>query len=142
MTDKKDFVVKDRRAFSTNGRSEKETDSKKEAETSGRESKAETVEEPVKGKKSPKEDQDMSQLPEINFSTFIMSLNASALVSLGIIDDPGSGTKNKNLPLSKQTIDILVMLEEKTRGNLSSEEEQMLKGILYELRMLYVKERG
>jgi len=139
MTDKKDFVIKDRRVFSKDGLADKETDKIKEAAKPSRESRAETLRETAKDKTAPKEDQRMSQLPEINFSTFIMSLNASALVSLGVIEDPA---KNKNLPLSKQTIDILIMLEEKTRGNLSIEEEQMLQGILYELRILFVKERG
>ena len=64
------------------------------------------------------------------------------LVQLGLIDDPATGKKTKNLPLAKQTIDILGMLEEKTRGNLTKDEETMLKNILYDLRMIYVKEKG
>jgi hypothetical protein len=80
-------------------------------------------------------------LPKIDFSTFVLSINSSALVQLGLIEDPGSGQKIKNLPLAKQTIDLLAMLEEKTRGNLTSDEENILKNILYELRMLYVKEK-
>ena len=80
-------------------------------------------------------------LPKIDFSTFVLSINSSALVQLGLIEDPGSGEKTKNLPLAKQTIDLLAMLEEKTRGNLTSDEENILKNILYELRMLFVKEK-
>ena len=80
-------------------------------------------------------------LPKIDFSTFVLSINSSALVQLGLIEDPGSGQQTKNLPLAKQTIDLLAMLEEKTRGNLTSDEENILKNILYELRMLYVKEK-
>jgi hypothetical protein len=80
-------------------------------------------------------------LPKIDFSTFVLSINSSALVQLGLIEDPGSGQKTKNLPVAKQTIDLLAMLEEKTRGNLTTDEENILKNILYELRMLYVKER-
>lgn len=79
-------------------------------------------------------------LPEMNFSTFVVSLNASALMHLGLMDDPTQGKKVKNLELGKQTIDILVMLEEKTRGNLSSEEEKLLQNILYDLRINYVKQ--
>ncbi len=82
------------------------------------------------------------RLPKIDFSTFILSLNSSALVQLGLMEDPATGQKSKNLPLAKQTIDILAMLEEKTRGNLTSDEENMLKNIIYELRLLYVKETG
>ena len=83
-----------------------------------------------------------SPLPTINFATFIFSLNSSALVQLGMMEDPMTGEKSKNLPLAKQTIDILSMLEEKTRGNLDPDEAAMLKNILYDLRIHYVKETG
>jgi hypothetical protein len=63
------------------------------------------------------------------------------LLHLGIIDDPATGEKSRNLPLAKQTIDILGMLQEKTKGNLTRDEETMLKNILYDLRILYVKEK-
>jgi hypothetical protein len=81
-----------------------------------------------------------SPLPAINFATFIFSLNSSALVQLGMMEDPMTGENVKNLPLAKQTIDILSMLEEKTRGNLDVDEAGMLKNILYDLRIHYVKE--
>jgi hypothetical protein len=81
-----------------------------------------------------------SPLPAINFATFIFSLNSSALVQLGMMEDPMTGENVKNLPLAKQTIDILSMLEEKTRGNLAADEAAMLKNILYDLRIHYVKE--
>ena len=83
-----------------------------------------------------------AQLPEITFSTFIMSLNASALVNLGVIEDPITKQYAKNLPVGKQTIDMLNMLEEKTRGNLTQEEENLLRGILYDLKIAYVKQKG
>ncbi len=81
-------------------------------------------------------------MPEISFSTFIFSLNSSALVHLGILEEPGTGTKSRDLVMAKQTIDILAMLEQKTRGNLDRDEEQLLSNILHELRMMYVKENG
>jgi hypothetical protein len=81
-----------------------------------------------------------SPLPTINFATFIFSLNSSALVQLGMMDDPTTGERGKNLLLAKQTIDLLSMLEEKTRGNLEGDEAAMLKNILYDLRIHYVKE--
>ena len=81
-----------------------------------------------------------TQLPEINFPTFIISLNASALMHLGALEDPNTGEKTKNLPMAKQTIDILSMLEDKTKGNLSEEEDKILKNVLYDLRIIYVKE--
>jgi hypothetical protein len=83
-----------------------------------------------------------SPLPAINFATFIFSLNSSALVQLGMMEDPMTGQKVKNLPLAKQTIDVISMLEEKTRGNLDADEAAMIKNILYDLRILYVKEKG
>ena len=84
---------------------------------------------------------DTTSLPALNFATFIFSLNSSALVQLGMIEDPMTGEESKNLPLAKQTIDILSMLEEKTRGNLDVDEAGMLKNILYDLRIQYVKEK-
>ena len=84
-------------------------------------------------------DDNQGPLPAINFATFIFSLNSSALVQLGMMEDPMTGEKTENLPLAKQTIDILSMLEEKTRGNLDADEAAMLKNILYDLRIHYVK---
>lgn len=79
-------------------------------------------------------------MPQMTFATFIISLNHSALVHLGMVEDPSSGTKAKNLELAKQTIDIIAMLEEKTKGNLAKEESEMIQSLLYDLRMVYVKE--
>ncbi|MBW2198280.1 MAG: DUF1844 domain-containing protein [Deltaproteobacteria bacterium] len=93
-------------------------------------------------KNEPEKDAEDFQMPQINFATFIFSLNSSVLMHLGVIDDPATGKTVKNLPIAKQTIDILVMLEEKTQGNLTEDEAKMLKNILYDLRMIYVKEKG
>jgi hypothetical protein len=80
-------------------------------------------------------------MPMINFSTFILSLNSSTLVHLGIQTDPTSGSTSENLLLAKQTIDILALLEEKTKGNLTEDEKRLLTHLLFELRMLYVKHK-
>ena len=77
-------------------------------------------------------------LPEIDFGMFVMSLASSVLVHLGEIDHPDSRERAPNLQLAKQTIDILGMLREKTRGNLTQEEAQLLDNLLYDLRMKYV----
>ena len=79
-------------------------------------------------------------LPELTFASFLVSLSSSAFISLGQIPDPNTGTTEKNLPLAKQTIDLLGMLREKTRNNLSSEEENLFDHLLYDLRMAYIKE--
>jgi len=78
-------------------------------------------------------------LPEVNFSSFIMSLASSALVHLGQLDNPVDKTIQKNLSLAKQTIDLLMLLEAKTKGNLDHDEEKMLKALLYDLRMKYIE---
>ncbi len=79
-------------------------------------------------------------LPEINFSTFIISLSSSAMFHFGEIPDPTTNTKQKNLPLAKQTIDILGVIQEKTKGNLTEEEHKLLDNLLYDLRMRFVEE--
>lgn len=126
MTESKDFIIKDRRFSAQDDQDIKTKEDRKKPS----------------GVASAEKQETEPQLPEINFATFILSLNSSALLHLGIIDDPATGKKVKNLALGKQTIDILGMLEEKTKGNLTKDEESMLKNILYDLRMLYVKEKG
>lgn len=79
-------------------------------------------------------------LPEINFATFVISLSTQAMLHFGDFSDPATKETKKNLPLAKQTIDILSMLQEKTKGNLHSEESHLLDNILYELRMRYINE--
>ena len=73
----------------------------------------------------------------MSFDIFVISLNASALIHLGESRDVDAGEQAVNLPLARQTIDILSMLELKTRGNLSGEEESLLNQILFDLRMRY-----
>jgi hypothetical protein len=77
-------------------------------------------------------------LPAIDFGTFVMSLASSVLVHLGEIEHPESRQREANLALAKQTIDILGMLRDKSRGNLTQEEAQLLDNLLYDLRMKYV----
>jgi hypothetical protein len=80
-----------------------------------------------------------AELPAVDFATFVLSLNHSALVHLGVAPDPVSGQSEVNLPLARQTIDLLALLQEKTKGNLTGEEERILEQILYELRLRYVE---
>jgi hypothetical protein len=146
--EEKGFVVKDRRIFTDE---EKEAEAKDE-KTQDRPSTTEEAQ-PKQAKEKPAEPdssepsaaertEEQPQFPEINFPTFIVSLNASALLHLGAIEDPTTGQKTKNLEMAKQTIDILSMLEEKTAGNLNDEEKNLLKNMLYDLRLMYVKEKG
>ena len=77
-------------------------------------------------------------LPAVDFHTFVLSLGSSALLHLGELEHPEAGGPRKDLPLAKHTIDILVMLEEKTRGNLTPPEEKLIPSLLYDLRLRYV----
>lgn len=80
-------------------------------------------------------------LPDVTFSTFVLSLNASALMQMGIIEDPTTGSRTRNLPMAKQAIDTLAMLQAKTAGNLDKDEDNMLRNLLTDLRMMYVREK-
>lgn len=77
-------------------------------------------------------------LAPLDFSTFVMSLGSSAMVNLGQIPPPGETAARVDLPAAKQIIDILGILEEKTRGNLDDSEARLLKSLLYDLRVHYV----
>ena len=159
--EKKDFVVKDRRIFSQDAEVRPDDDKKEGAaseqpdaenqkkaadvaDASGAAESSSSAEAARGGaaqaQAAAEGEEESAQFPEINFPTFVASLNASALVHLGVIEDPATGSKSKNLPMAKQTIDILSMLEEKTEGNLTPDEKNMLQNILYDLRILYVKE--
>ena len=89
-------------------------------------------------KKDPTKEQAASQPFKIDFSTFIMSLTSSAFYHLGDIADPETGKTETNLPAVQQTIEMLIMLKEKTEGNLSEEEGKLLEQLTYELQMKFV----
>jgi hypothetical protein len=78
-------------------------------------------------------------MPEVTFSAFVMSLNTSALYHLGELADPDTGQKKANLELARHAIDTLAVLEEKTKGNLTEEETELLKNILYDIKIRFVK---
>ncbi len=81
-------------------------------------------------------------LPEITFSSFILSLSSSVFISMGAMPDPITGKMEKNLSRAKQTIDLLGVLRDKTKGNLTADEENLFDHLLYDLRMAYIKEAG
>jgi hypothetical protein len=78
-------------------------------------------------------------LPHIDFATFVLSLSHSALMHLGEAPHPETGKVEKNLLLARQTIDLIGMLDEKTKGNLTGDEERLIGQILYDLRMRFVE---
>jgi len=128
----KGFTVQDRRRFSPETGETRES-APAAADTTAGETK-ESVADTQSGERSRQE-----PLPEINFSTFVISLSTQALMHLGEIADPLSGKVETDVTAAKQMIDILGMLREKTKSNLSSGEERLLEDILFDLRMKYVE---
>lgn len=120
MEDDKGYTIRDRRKLFQDDREEgKETGGRQADEAAGREN--------------------SNVFSELGFSTFILSLSTSALVHLAELPDPISNEKKVNLPLAKQTIAIIEMLKEKTKGNLTEEEDQLIEDLLYDLRLKYVE---
>ncbi|MFW2331211.1 MAG: DUF1844 domain-containing protein [Nitrospinota bacterium] len=76
---------------------------------------------------------------EVDFPTFILSLSSNALYHLGSNQDPVSGKTSLNLDLAKQTIDIIALLKEKTVGNITKQEGDLIEHTLYDLRMKFVE---
>ena len=129
------FTIKDkRRIFKQEEKEEKGP----EAQTKPEEAQTK----PEEAQTKPEEAQTEVPLPEVNFSTFILSLSSSVLMHLGEIPDPISKEKKKDLSLAKHTIDVMGMLQEKTEGNLTDNEKKLMDGILYDLRMRYVQQVG
>src|SRR5882724_5292820 len=131
------FRVTDRRSFAGQEADEAEDASSAEAEAQGQghgqeddSASSSTVDERAA--------RDASALPAVDFHTFVLSLGSSALLHLGELELPEGGPAEKDLPMAKHTIDILSMLEEKTRGNLTSAEEKLMQSLLYDLRLRYV----
>jgi hypothetical protein len=79
-------------------------------------------------------------LPPVDFASFLISLGTSALFHLGQVADPETGApREPDLPVARHTIDTLELLAEKTRGNLTSEEDELLRNLLTDLRMRFVQ---
>jgi len=92
-------------------------------------------------KKSRDEDEpktDSIPLPQVTFTTFVLSMASSAMVQLGEVPNPETGKNEENLQIAKHTIDIIQMLQHKIENGLDAEEARLVEGILYELRMKYV----
>ena len=127
------FKVKDRRRFSpeTGEPREQGDEETKENPSSGSEE-TKTAKETSPGHPS-------GPLPELTFSTFILSLSTQALMYLGEIPNLQDQQPHQDLPAAQQMIDVLGVLKEKTVGNLDKNEEQLLDSVLFDLRMKYVE---
>ena len=136
--EEKGFVVKDRRRF-TEGAEAEEKKEKPEPEAAS----AAGEQESARPEDAfDKEEQSRGPFPEVTLATFIFSLSSSALVHLGEIPEPQTNRTEVDLPIAKQIIDTLGMLQEKTKGNLDQDEERLLKSVLYDLRMRYIQKSG
>ncbi|MGH7803239.1 MAG: DUF1844 domain-containing protein [Candidatus Binatia bacterium] len=137
MTDPEDrgFQVRDRRRFDESGEVRPESDAKVESPA---------AEPPPKAGAETSSRVDREDLPPITFSAFLMSLSSQALMCMGELEQEGhEGHSHVDLAAARELIDILGMLQEKTRGNLDPTESGLLDGLLYDLRMRYVgKVRG
>ena len=78
-------------------------------------------------------------MPEVTFPAFIMSLNTSALYHLGEIADPATGKRIVDLDIAKHAIDTLALMQNKTKGNLTEDEAELLKNMLYDIKIRFVK---
>src|SRR3989304_8770827 len=141
---KKGFVIKDKRIFDESGTARAEERPVAETEEKTTEEKTteeKTLEDRQENGRQGEKGEDEYQ-PEVNFYNFLISLSTSAFFHLGDFPDPATNKAEKNIPAAKQVIDTLSMLKVKTEGNLDQNEKNLLEGILYELRMRYVKEKG
>ena len=84
------------------------------------------------------ERKEQAPLPEVTFSTFVLSLASSALVHLGEVPNPETGNTVRDEALARNAIDLLTMLDDKTRNGLTPEESKLMRDVLYELRMKFV----
>jgi Domain of unknown function (DUF1844) len=81
--------------------------------------------------------------PQLSFTAFVLSLASTAAIHFGDLPDPLSGKRAEpNLDGAAQMIEILTLLDQKTRGNLTAEERQVLEQVLYELRLRYVEAKS
>ncbi len=100
------------------------------------------AQEEAEKKKKQEEKQTHGPLPEGNFAALISMLTTQALFALGLLKVKGQEEKEPDLEMAKYNIDILETIQEKTKGNLTKEEEAVLANTLNELRMGYVKVSG
>jgi hypothetical protein len=130
-----EFKVTDKRRFTPEGESkEQKADREKEP----------TAEPPPTGggaeqhaeKEEPKREEPP---PPLDFTGFVVSLSHTALYQLGLIKIPGGEEPKKDLQGARQTIDLLALLEEKTKGNLTEQEARILTESLFQLRMAFVE---
>jgi hypothetical protein len=120
------FRVTDKRGFSEDGEARTSEAAEQESE------KAKSAFPGPEGKK------EAPPRPQIDFPSYVLSYYARVMIFLGEVPDPDTNKKEEDLEAARYFIDLLSMLQEKTKGNLSKDEEQLLDKVLYELRMIFM----
>jgi hypothetical protein len=130
--DPQGFTVKDKRLFREDGAIREEA--------AAPEPQKETDSDPLKivEEPGPKQEPPPGTGGKIDFPSYILSYYTQGLVLLGEVPNPYTNKKEEDLASSRHIVDLLGMLQEKTKGNLAPEEEQLLESVLYELRMKYM----
>jgi hypothetical protein len=131
------FVVRDKRHFDKAGNVQSQAPTAEPADRSA----GDTLRDAGPALEAGKDERADGAYPAMDFTGFILSLSTAAMYHFGDIPDPYTQKREKNLTAARQTIDILSMIQEKTRGNLDEQEKEILGGALYELRMRFVKEK-
>jgi hypothetical protein len=129
------FTVTDRRSFDTTGDRKDEPSSSAEKPAGGT---AAPENAGAPGRSRAQREAERS-LPPADFATLVLSLGSSAMADMGEAAGPEGGQPTRNLPMAKHAIDLLTVLEEKTKGNLTAEEAQLLESLLFDLRLRYVE---
>jgi Domain of unknown function (DUF1844) len=135
------FAVSDRRSFTETGESRAADEAAAPAPTDASAASAAPADTPPAAEARPAAEPKARsrRLPPVDFPTFVLSLGSSALMHLGEAPHPGSDETVKDLEMAKHTIDILSMLEQKTKGNLNASEAQLMENLLFDLRLRYVE---
>lgn len=125
------FKVTDRRRFTEDGEDK--------GQHGDREPKNEEKQDQKASRTDRGESAQASTLPPMDFSALVLSLAETALFHLGLLRIPGSEEVKKDLQAARQTIDLIAMLQDKTRGNLTDSEQKVITETLYQLRMTFVE---
>ena len=124
MDEKDEFTVRDKRSG---------------APETGETQQASNLSSPGQRRTASESRQDPEMTLDLDFSTFVISLASSTQVNLGAMAHPETNQTVQNIPAAKQMIDILTMLQTKTKGNLTEAEAALLEQVLFSLRMHYVR---
>lgn len=138
--EEKGFIVKDHRAFADDG-STREPDKEEPEPAAQKEAGPQKQEEQAQDgpAEQSQEKESKRSLPPVDFSGLILSLSHAALLHLGQIPDPQTGQTHKDHDMARHSIDTISMLHEKTKGNLTPEEQKLTDNVLTELRLAFVR---